>query len=63
MPVPDRRGWASWSYGSYPACGNRLAKIRTADGEKPKQPKRRRCTGKDIVEPTTSVDGTESPPD
>ena len=39
------------------------AKKRAQEADKPKQPKRRRGTGIDVVEPNKTVDGTESPPD
>jgi hypothetical protein len=39
------------------------AKKRAQEADKPKQPKRRRGTWTDVVEPDKTVDGTESPPD
>ena len=38
------------------------AKQRALVADKPKQPKRRRGTWNDVVEPNKTVDGTESPP-
>ena len=39
------------------------AKQRALEADKPKQPKRRRGTWAEVIEPASTVDGTESPPD